>query len=324
MISGSLYTLHERRRIPAPMATNPIETILNRDLSRVNAKELIDRFCPLLDEITNYGTHLYKRATNQKRELLTPEGVPYLIYLHVLEMTDATSEMLRQSTVSPAIPVVRATFESTLALLYMFETDTTNRATAWLVAYLMEQLEWINMMLGTEKAGQQLHQAMQTDTVGANIDLSSYAAIATKQKSNLEALLAKPELAVAVAERAEIIRKNPRNQHPNWYNSFGGPANLRGLSKHLNREAQYLVLYKAFSGLAHGQNLRRFITRAASPNPLVRLLRDSTDFHQLATIAVTLAARCTRILSEHEKEKDQYAKWYAAEIGFVGDAAAAP
>ena len=308
------------------MPTSPIETILNRDLSRVNAKELIDRFCPLLDEITNYGTNLYKRATAQKPELLTPDGVPYLIYLHVLEMTDATSEMLRQSTVSPAIPVVRATFESTLALDYLFEADTTNRATAWLVAYLTEQLEWINMMLGTEKAGKQLHEAMQTDTVGVNINLSPYAAIATKQKTDLEALIAKPELAAAVTERAEIIRKNPRNQYPNWYNSFGGPINLRGLSKHLNREAQYLVLYKAFSGVAHGQNLRRFITRTASSDPLVRLLRDSSDFHQLASIAVTLALRCTRILSEHEKEKDQFTKWYAAEIrpGFMGADADTP
>lgn len=302
------------------MPTKPIEPILNRDLSRVNANEFIVRYCPLLDEIANYGTNLYRRATDRMPDLLAADGVPFLIYLNVLEMADGTSELLRQSAVTPAIPVVRTTFESTLALDYMLEADTANRANAWLVAYLVEQIQWTSLVLGTDRAGHQFHQAMQTDTVGSNIDLAPFAAHATKKKAEFEAVLNKSALSDAVAERTNLIQSTPRNPYPNWYSSFGGPSNLRALSKHLNREAQYLVLYKHFSGVAHGQNLSRFIRRAASPDPLVRLLRDSSEFRQLADYAISFALRCTRLLSKQQNEEAQYAKWYTEEIrpGFMG------
>jgi hypothetical protein len=303
------------------MPNEALENVLNRDLSRVVAKPLIDRYCPLFDEIVNYGTNLYARATHGIQDMLSETGVPKLIYLNVLEMTDATSEMLRQSTVTPAIPVIRSTFESSLDFEYMFDVETTNRAHAWLVAYVIEQIEWANMMLGVEKEGQQFHQAMKTDSVGANINLASYQVLATKQKTDYEAILNKPELAAAVAERDALVKKNPRNQHPHWYSSFGGPGNLRQLSKLLDREAQYLALYKYFSGVAHGQNLRRFISRKASPDPLTRLIRDSSEFERLTEVAMACALRCSRLLSKQVNETQQYSTWYAREIkpGYAPD-----
>src|SRR3954467_3074566 len=169
------------------MPNKSLEKVLNRDLSRVAAKELIDRYCPLLDEIVNYGTNLYARLSQSVPDMATEAGVPLLIYLHVLEMADGASVLLRESSVSAAIPTVRAIFESALALEYIFAADTSNRANAWLLAYLAEQLEWANMMAGAEKTGQQFQQAMQTDSVGASINLTPYQAIATKVKTLYEA-----------------------------------------------------------------------------------------------------------------------------------------
>src|SRR6476469_8125866 len=105
------------------MPTPPIERILNRDLSRVAAASLITRICPMLDEIVNYGTNLYIRHTHQLPDIITAEGVPLLIYLHILEMTDGVSVLLRESAVSASIPTVRAAFESTLALDYILQDD---------------------------------------------------------------------------------------------------------------------------------------------------------------------------------------------------------
>jgi hypothetical protein len=293
------------------MPNQALEKILNRDLSRVNAKHLIDRDCPLLDEIVNYGTNLYMRVTHGMPDILSASGVPLLIYLNVLEMTDATSELLRESIVTPAIPVIRTTFESTLALEYIFQADTENRAHAWLVGYLTEQIEWTNMVLGAEKGGQQFQQAMKTDSVAANISLAFLEPLAKKQKADFEAALTKPELAAAVAERNKLAAKKP---YPNWHTSFGGPTTLRQLAKALDREAQYFVLYKFFSGVSHAQNLRRFLSRKHSADPLVRMIRDSSEFEQLARAAMNDAVRCTRIISNAHREAQQFATWYAAEI----------
>jgi hypothetical protein len=88
-------------------------------------------------------------------------------------MTDGTSVLLRESCVSAAVPTVRAIFESALALEYILAADTSNRANAWLLAYLAEQLEWANMMAGAEQTGQKFHEAMKTDSVGASINLAA-------------------------------------------------------------------------------------------------------------------------------------------------------
>jgi hypothetical protein len=67
------------------MTNDPVEKVLSRDLSRVAAKELIDRYCPLLDEVVNYGTNLYARVSQGVSDVATEAGVPLLTYLHVLE-----------------------------------------------------------------------------------------------------------------------------------------------------------------------------------------------------------------------------------------------
>src|SRR4051812_23106935 len=108
------------------MPTDPVEKVLNRDVSRVAAKELIDRYCSLLDEVVNYGAKLYARLSQGVSDMATEAGVPLLTYLHVLEMTDGTSVLLRESSVSAAVPTVRAIFESALALEYILAADTSN------------------------------------------------------------------------------------------------------------------------------------------------------------------------------------------------------
>lgn len=289
--------------------TTPIEKVLNRDLSRVSAKELIDRICPMLDEVINYGTNLYMRHAHSLTEMLSEEGVPLLIYLQILEMTDGAAELLRESCVIASVPVVRAAFESVLALEYIQQADSTDRAFAWIVGYVTEQLDACNKVLGEGKAGQKLQAALASDTLAGDIDLSKIQPVAAKQKTKWEKELTRPELAVAVAQHA--ASKNP---YPAWYSLFGGPTNLRELAARVNREAQYNVLYGHFSSIAHGQNLHRFISASTSKNPLVRILREASAFDHMGILAAGFALRATYILSTKYSETEQYQKWYTSEI----------
>ena len=238
------------------MATKPIETVLNRDLSRVNANELINRYEPMLEEIVNYGTNLYTRHSHQLADLVSAQGAPLLIYLHILEMTDGVTELLKESAVSPTVPVVRAAFESALGLEYMLEQDTSDRASAWIVSYLSEQIDVCEKILGHGKPGRQMQAALTNDMLSGDIDLSILQPIAAAQKPVLDAAIAKPEFATALAARQAVT-----TPYPSWYSLFGGPKNLRELAAHLKREAQYRVLYGHFSSIAHGQNIRRFLVR---------------------------------------------------------------
>jgi hypothetical protein len=44
------------------MATKPLQTVLYRELSRVEAKELIDSAASLLEELVNWGTNALVRC----------------------------------------------------------------------------------------------------------------------------------------------------------------------------------------------------------------------------------------------------------------------
>ena len=291
------------------MPTEPVEKVLNRDLSRVNARELIDRVCPMLDEIVNYGTNLYIRHAHVLPELISADGAPLLIYLHILEMTDGISELLRESCVAASIPTLRASFEGSLALEYILESDSANRATAWAVGYLSEQLDICDKILGHGKSGQKFQSAVANDLLAADIDVAQLQPIAAVQKPIWEKELSRIEFASALKARAES--KKP---YPNWYSLSGGPANLRELSAHLKREAQYNVLYSYFSGIAHGQDLRRFTSAAASKNPLSRLVRDSSGLEMVGTLAAVFALLAARLVSERYGEVAAYSSWYTNEI----------
>jgi hypothetical protein len=291
------------------MPTPPIERILNRDLSRVAANDIASRICPMLDEIVNYGTNLYARHTHQLSDIFTAEGVPLLIYLHILEMTDGASILLHESAVSASIPPARAAFESALALEFILKEDSTNRAHAWLVGYMSEQIDVCDKILGQNAPGQKLATALAADTLKDDIDLSVLLPLATRHRKYWEKELARPELAAAIAQRAAS-----RKPYPHWYSSFGGPSNLRGLASRLNREAQYNVLYGHVSSIAHGQNLRHFAVAAQSKDPLVRLLREPSGFNMVGGLAAAFALRGTHLLSAKYDEMDQYRKWYTAEI----------
>jgi hypothetical protein len=44
------------------MPTEPLETLLYRDLSKVAAKEIIEIASPLLQELVNYSTNAFRRC----------------------------------------------------------------------------------------------------------------------------------------------------------------------------------------------------------------------------------------------------------------------
>lgn len=292
------------------MPTRPVGDILDRDLSRAAALGLIDRFVPMMEELVNYGSNVYARSKpSVPNPDLTESDAPLQLYLHVLEMADGVTELLRQSCAAPAIPLVRTIFEAVLSIEYILETDTSRRARSWLVAYALQQLEACNYILGEEKSGANLSKALQGDLLGSKVDLSGLAPAARVQKPIFEAYLQKPEFAEILSARTAAGER-----YPKWYALFGGPKNLRELAKVLQQEAQYLVLYGFWSSIDHGSNTRRFVTRARSTDPTARLIRDASEFNGVVLTATSYVLNATRIILQKYRAGEDMSKWYIEEI----------
>ena len=81
------------------VATKPLESILYRELSMAEAKEIIELASPLMQELVNYATNVLARcATSRTLSGREDEDVAALaLYRHVIELTDGIEVLLSRS-----------------------------------------------------------------------------------------------------------------------------------------------------------------------------------------------------------------------------------
>ncbi len=287
------------------MPTNPVELFLNRDFSKVAARDLIEQFTAIIDEVVNYGTTVYARCKPTFTSMdLNEEGVPLVIYLHILEMADGISALLKEVCATPALPLARTMFEALLNLEYILRSDTSRRSRSWLAAFMLERVEACESMLnnGKAKAG---HAGEPV------VDFSKLSPQLSTDKKHYTILLAAPEFEEILSERKKL------KKYPKWYSLFSGPKNLRELAAELNREKEYFTFYGYWSSISHVSDLGRFLARGSSSSPMARLLRDPNDLtlKVAGMAAIMFPVRANRfILDKYRPGEKDSSEWYRNEI----------
>lgn len=103
------------------MPTKPLDTVLDRDIPKVQAKPLIDVASPALQEVINYATNAYERCRLSKKGL-RDEAFPVIaLYLHTIQMADSIEVLISNCCGSPVIPLLRSLFEAKLSIEYILE-----------------------------------------------------------------------------------------------------------------------------------------------------------------------------------------------------------
>jgi uncharacterized protein DUF5677 len=117
------------------MPTDPQTMILDRQRSRATAIPLLQVASATLQEIVNYSTQLIIRCSDaSKSEIQKNEEVSiFLLYLHMLEITDAIEVLISESCPYPATPLLRSSFEALIGMDYILREDFTRRSLSWLV-----------------------------------------------------------------------------------------------------------------------------------------------------------------------------------------------
>lgn len=297
------------------MPTEPFLKLLYREYAKVDAKELIDLACPLLKELVNHGTNVFMRCQAEAHDGQEDEHVPiFSSYLHVLEMTDGVEVLLSESCVSPAVPLVRSLFEAVLGMEYILERDYRRRAFAWMVGYAHGRIGSYERFDPATPQGKSFAQTIANDRVLNQIDLPPEAD-PSAAADNMRQLLAKPQYQVAEADYQQ--RKKRMNRVPQWFSLFGGPSNLRDLAISLRRGAEYEILYRQWSAIAHGHDVSRFIApRDTAGEASIYSLRNAKELLQIALYAASYMLDATRalILRFRPGEGDSLARWYVSEV----------
>jgi Family of unknown function (DUF5677) len=290
------------------MPTDALETILNRDLSKVAAKDVIDIASPLLREIVNYSTNAFQRCMDSRPGSENEDGALLIIYLHAIEMTDGTEVLIAQSCPTPAIPLVRSLFESLLATEYILENqaDYVQRSLSWLVGYVHDRLKIYERLDPSTLSGKDYEKKAADDK---RLTLLSVPAPAEVQQAitSLQQLLTEPQLQLIEAEYSS-------KGNPHWYHLFGGPSNLADLARRLHSGAQYEFLYRYWSSIEHVQDMSRFLERSSSNDPVARAVRDGSQIQDVTVLAMTFMLDMTRSMLGKFRPGENVDSWYQREV----------
>ena len=298
------------------MSTKPLDTILYRELSVVAAKEIVEIASPLLQELVNYSTNAFARCASSASGEENEDLAVLSLYLHIIEMSDGIEVLLSQSCPIPAMPLVRSSFEALVSIEYILEADYVRRSLSWLADYVHKRLAFYESLIPSTARGRAFRKARSEDKTTRDFEWWRFPDPTEVQGAiaNLQRLLARSQFQPIEAEFARCKRR--RKRRPYWYQLFGGPPNLRELAKSVNRHAQYDMLYRHWSTIAHAHDFSRFLTRTDKDEPAIKGLRDHSSLKGTAVFAAHFILDATRVVLGKFRpgEETAFAKWYVTEV----------
>ena len=225
---------------------------------------------------------------------------PFMLFRHVIEMTDSVEILLSQACVTPCVLPLRSSFAAGLGLEYLVRDDYERRSLSWLCVQLHKRIQRARLYSGdTEGLSDELREAMGAE----------HAERAREEAKSFEALLNEEPLAEIEEEYQRL--KRVRNRAPTWFSLYGGPDNRLELARDLGHEDEYHTLYRVWSELAHGQESGPYIDQEhAALNPL----RYSPQLPRAASLAASFMLRSMDLMLSKFRPGEDRASWYKREV----------
>ena len=294
------------------MPTQPLETLLWREMSRVEADPVVGLASPLLTELVNHATCAFARCASETAGQVDIHVAVLALYWQVITFTDAIEVLVSEACAVGVVPALRTTFEALLYIEYITSDDTqyVNRSLAWLANHVRERLKYWERLDATTQAGKEFRRRMKRDSVGKGVSLpKSTTAVAKQKKANLQAWLRRAHVQPVVAELTRL-------GWPNWYQAFGGRSNLCDLADYLGRGGLYDFLYRGWSKLVHAQDAIPMMDETTKGEQAIHRIRDPEQLAWPAFLAATFMLEATRQVLRHRRpgEERALASWYAQEI----------
>lgn len=298
------------------MPTEPLQSILYRDLSKAQARPVIELASGVLQELVNFASNALVRCATSSKGQENEDLALLSLYRHIMEMTDGVEVLISQSSVTPAIPLIRSSFEALISMEYIVEDDAqyVARSLAWLVDYVHQRLDLYESLDPSTSRGQELQRALNQDKIGKAITVPLQASI-SQAIANLQDLLAKPQLAAIDEDFTQLRGQRKRK----WYRLYGGPDNIRELARCVGRVAQYDSLYRKWSRVSHAHDFAPFIARTPDGQGAIRGIRDSSDLKNVANFAASFMLGATRALIAKFRPAEDIRTWYVRDVrpGYV-------
>lgn len=184
---------------------------------------------------------------------------------------------------------------------------------SWLVDYIHAQLASYEMMDPSTDRGKQFQRAVENDDAAKKIEMPPVEE-AQQEASNLRAVLTKAQFEPVETEWQRL--RKTRRRRPSWYQLFDGPSNLHQLARRFRSEAQYEVLYRKWSSVAHASDFSRVVRASPAGLRTIRRLRDPDLLGEVMQFAPLFLLRTTHLMIRKFRpgELTNLGNWYLSEV----------
>lgn len=297
------------------MPTNPPAGLLDRDVSRVDARHLVDIASPLLREVVNYGLAAFARCVGTVKGGDDHLSV-FVMLRHILEMADGVEVLVESAAPIAARPLLRSILETLLYIEYVLEPGVGSpayvlRSYAYHVARTEGGRAQLRSMLEFDPSTDRGRRILEREKhSGVQLDLSEV-------KERLDALnrLRRSDTWTMVQRKRAALRK--LKLRAPWYHSGPGtPGSIETLACLLHRSLDYNILYRDWSGTIHASDVSRQLLHEQPGLVSFRHLRDYEEMADITSSTVTLVTDAVRqvLLAFRPAEERAFAKWYQNEI----------
>lgn len=295
------------------MPTDAHQQILDRDHMVVITHEIRRLVSPLLQELVNQSTNAVVRCSVSSTHGVNVDIPPIMLYLHIIELTDAIEVLFSRSCVQPSVLLLRSVFEALLQLEYMLSDDFPRRSLSWLVCDVHQRVQQYELLDSTTQRGREFEVSMGNDEVFRSLDFTQYAGESRRSIERITGFLQREEIVPIENEYERMCTLLRRPPAP--YALFDGPRDIRSLAQALSRPAQYDSLYRFWSRAVHGGDWRRF---AAGRDDAGRVeiwpLRNPAEIRNFALIASHFVMEATRLVVNKYRPGEDLRLWFEREI----------
>lgn len=272
------------------MGPNP--KLLNRDVARANATQLIPEVSEATRELVDEGTQLLARLLAESSRASPPKRLHSALLLllrHCIEQADAVDELLRAGIFAPEALPVRSIIEAYMQMLYMtgqraefapspldpaagdvdpvprdpssglplvgsaLEAIKERRGAAYIVADIRRMRDFTAGLM-TAEAEAWMNRATGSTSLPAKLaDPANQTGLAMELKKHEDKLALPENQAIDAAIQTARGRKK---FDPAWYAIDNGPRSVRALAGSVGAVALYDLFYSPASEVMHAQNVR--------------------------------------------------------------------
>jgi hypothetical protein len=271
--------------------SNPLPQLLDRELARAKAREIVGDLLETTEDMANEGTQLLGRLLSEAARVNPRRRFNsslLLLLRHVIEHIDAVDELFKAGIFSPTSLHVRSILEARMQMLYMagqraefrpspldpaqrnidpvprdadgaaligpaLEAERERRGAAYIVADIRAQLAQAERYTTAN-----VHDWLERMTG----DASGPALVSDPStQSQLQAEIVKLKNQLAEPENqpldAAIAAARGRDKFdPPWYEIDGGPGSVRALAASVGLVGDYDMFYSPASVVMHAANVR--------------------------------------------------------------------